>query len=138
MDLDVIGFLEVEIWMGLRGVGVFILGCIEDTQAGAVLRGVLKQLVEDGFENIEVSFDLSAIKSEDAPGRSDVVTADGLTAEEAKDCSFIAGQSKNVRSYLTTEFNPGIESRKTGGLLLDMFHSFTSGAQERVNSDISE
>lgn len=102
-----------------------------ETQAGAVLSKILANLNSEGYTNIEVSFDLSSVKSEDAPGRSDIVTADGLTHSEAVECSYIAGSSNNVKSYIITEFNPGIESKKTGTLLMDMFKNFILGANQR-------
>ena len=108
------------------------------TQAGNVLDKVLKELNNEEYDNIEISFDLAAIKSEDAPGRSDIVTAEGITADEAKEMSYIAGKSPNVKSFIITEFNPGIETRKTGALLMEMFHSLILGANDRqeiVNSE---
>ncbi|CAI2373578.1 unnamed protein product [Moneuplotes crassus] len=102
----------------------------EHTQAGHAFKDALKDLKEDGFTNIEVSLDISVIKSREAPGRSDICTADGLTAEEAVDISNIAAGEHDVRSFIVTEYNPGVESKKTGKVLMDMTHGFIKSASE--------
>ena len=61
------------------------------TAAGYAVNQVLNDLEKEGFTNIETSFDLAVMKSEDAPGRSDIVTADGLTKDEMCEVSYLLG-----------------------------------------------
>mmetsp|Transcript_20153 Transcript_20153/g.17852 ORF Transcript_20153/g.17852 Transcript_20153/m.17852 type:complete len:195 (+) Transcript_20153:59-643(+) len=100
----------------------------DNTQAGTVFSQALAKLNEEGFTNIEVSFDMSVLKAKEAPGRSDICTADGLTAKEAIDISTIAGNHSLVKSFIVSEFNPGIETTKTGKVLMSMFHNFINSA----------
>lgn len=103
----------------------------EQTQAGHVFKQVLEDLTKDGFTNLEISFDMWVLKSEHAPGRSDICSADGLTPEEATEISQIAGLHPLVKSMIITEFNPGIETKKTGRVLMDMFYNFIQGSSQR-------
>ena len=57
------------------------------TSAGYAMQ-ILTDLQNEGFTNIEASFDLSVMKSDEAPGRSDIVTADGFTKDEIWEASY--------------------------------------------------
>ena len=103
----------------------------QHTQTGSAFKTALSELQEQGFTNIEVSFDMCCLKGEMAPGRSDICTADGLTPEEAVDVMQLAGAHPLVKSMIITEFNPGVDTRITGKVLMDMFHSFISGTTQR-------
>lgn len=100
------------------------------TQAGSVFQSAIDGLKEEGFTNIEVSFDISAIKAREAPGKSDIWTADGFSAAEAVEISTLAAAEELVRSFIVTEYNPGVESKKTGKVLMDMYHGFVKSAIE--------
>jgi len=81
-------------------------------------------------QNIFVSFDIDSISSQDAPGVSCPANV-GLTAQEAVDICFISGASPNVRMMDISEFNPDIESYRTGRLVTLMIYNFAMGYAKR-------
>jgi len=79
---------------------------------------------------IFVSFDLDSVSSADAPGVSCPANI-GLSAQEAVDICFTAGNYSKVRLFDLSEFNPEIEHYRTGRLVTLMFYNFVLGYAQR-------
>lgn len=98
--------------------------------------------VEDAFcdlldgtigDNVFLSFDIDAIQSSDCPGVSAPGTI-GLTAQEALNICYLAGQSSRVKLVDMSEFNPTVEDYRTGRLLVLMFYYFLLGYAHRLEN----
>lgn len=81
-------------------------------------------------ESVFLSFDVDAIQSSDCPGVSAPGTI-GLTAQEALNICFLAGQSPRVKLVDLSEYNPSVEDYRTGRLLVLMFYYFLLGYAQR-------
>lgn len=87
-------------------------------------------------EDIFVSFDVDSIQSSDCPGVSAPGTI-GLTAQEALNICYLAGQSPRVKLVDLSEYNPSVEEFRTGRLLVLMFYYFLLGYAHRLeNKDL--
>ena len=83
--------------------------------------------------SIFVSFDLDSVDGAHAPGVS-CPGVRGLSAQNALDICFVAGANPNVVLMDLSEFNPDIETYRTGKLVAGMFYHFLLGYQSRRNS----
>lgn len=79
---------------------------------------------------IFLSFDIDSIQGSDCPGVSCPATV-GLTAEEALDICYWAGKTPEVSLVDISEYNPAIESYRTGRLVANMFYYFLLGRKLR-------
>lgn len=114
------------------------------TLRGSVLGGLSHQQrsqcgVEDAFydlisgaigEHIFISFDIDAIQSSDCPGVS-APGSIGLSAQEALNICFLAGKSPKVMLVDVSEYNPSVESFRTGRLVALMLYYFLLGFSQR-------
>lgn len=80
---------------------------------------------------IFVSFDVDSIQSSDCPGVSAPGTI-GLTAQEALNICYLAGQSPRVKLVDLSEYNPAVEEYRTGRLLVLMLYYFLLGYVHRL------
>jgi arginase family enzyme len=55
----------------------------------------------------------------------------GLTAQEALDICYLAGQNRKVCLFDLSEFNPLVEDYRTGKLVATMFYYFALGFTHR-------
>lgn len=55
----------------------------------------------------------------------------GLTAQEALDICYFAGQNRKVCLFDLSEFNPLVEDYRTGKLVTTMFYYFALGLTQR-------
>jgi len=94
-----------------------------------------KQVLDQVGQHIFVSFDIDSISSADCPGVS-APAANGLSAQEALDICFAAGQHSNVKLFDLSEFNPLIEEYRTGRLVAFMFYYFVLGVASRKSSAV--
>lgn len=92
----------------------------------AEFRRVLDTLGDEVF----VSFDIDSITGADCPGVS-APGARGLSAEDALQICFTAGQHPRVKLFDLSEYNPAIESYRTGKLVATMFYYFCMGVAQR-------
>ena len=81
-------------------------------------------------EDIFVSFDIDSISGADCPGVS-APGVRGLSAQDALDICFAAGQHPRVRLFDLSEYNPTVESYRTGKLVATMFYYFCLGVAAR-------
>lgn len=77
-----------------------------------------------------ISFDIDSIQGADCPGVSCPAVI-GLTAQEALDICFIAGQHKHTRLLDLSEYNPQIEEDRTARLVVNMIYYFLMGVAAR-------
>jgi len=91
------------------------------------------QLLQDSSDTIFVSFDIDSISGADCPGVSAPAVV-GLTADEALQICFEAGKNPKVKLVDVSEFNPDIESYRTGKLVCLMFYFFLMGFVRRINA----
>ena len=70
------------------------------------------------------------VQGADAPGVSCPGTI-GLTAAEALDICFVAGSHPRVRLFDLSEFNPAVDSYRTGRLVTNMWLWFCMGVASR-------
>lgn len=82
-------------------------------------------------DSIFVSFDVDSIQSSDCPGVS-APGSIGLTAQEALNICYLAGQSPRVKLVDLSEYNPTVEEYRTGRLLVLMFYYFLLGYSHRL------
>lgn len=87
--------------------------------------GVLADL-RRGCDAIFISFDIDSIRGADCPGVSCPAVV-GLTAEEAFEMCYVAGQEPAVRLFDLSEFNPRVESDRTARLVAGMIYHFLAG-----------
>ena len=100
------------------------------TQAGQLMFRILKQL-SDTVDKIFFSFDIDSIDSQFCPGVSAPSVVGGLTEQEAIELCFLAGQNKKVGLIDFSEYNPAVESHRTGRLLANMVYEFCRGVSYR-------
>lgn len=81
-------------------------------------------------EAVFVSFDLDSVRGADAPGVS-CPGVRGLSAEEALQMCRDAGENPRVKLFDLSEFNPTVESDRTGRLVATMFYYFCLGFAQR-------
>ncbi|CAM4831505.1 unnamed protein product, partial [Rotaria magnacalcarata] len=96
----------------------------------APFRTILK-LAEEQQSDIFVSFDIDSIISSSCPGVSAPATV-GLTAQQACDIAFYAGQSLQVKLMDLSEYNPLIEDYRTGKLVTLIFYHFVLGRAKAI------
>lgn len=84
-----------------------------------------------------VSFDIDSIASSDCPGVSCPAVV-GLSAKNALDICFLAGNDRRVALFDLSEFNPTIEDYRTGRLTASMFYYFAQGVCSRQGPTMSE
>lgn len=87
---------------------------------------VLKALGDNAF----VSFDTDSIRGSDMPGVSCPATT-GLSADEALQICFLAGQTPTVRMVDVSEMNPAVEGYRSPRLVVNMFYYFCVGLCKR-------
>lgn len=81
-------------------------------------------------DNVFVSFDIDSISGADCPGVS-APGVRGLSAQDALDMCFVAGKHERVRLFDLSEYNPTVESYRTGRLVATMFYYFCLGVASR-------
>eukprot|EP00028_Trichosphaerium_sp_Am-I-7-wt_P006781 CAMPEP_0168536818 /NCGR_PEP_ID=MMETSP0405-20121227/19850_1 /TAXON_ID=498012 /ORGANISM="Trichosphaerium sp, Strain Am-I-7 wt" /LENGTH=308 /DNA_ID=CAMNT_0008565045 /DNA_START=206 /DNA_END=1132 /DNA_ORIENTATION=+ len=81
-------------------------------------------------DNVFVSFDIDSINGADCPGVSCPANV-GFSSQEALDICFAAGSNPKVRLMDVSEFNPTVESYRTGRLVAQMFYHFLLGVASR-------
>jgi len=86
--------------------------------------------LDDLGHNIFVSFDIDSISSQDCPGVSCPANI-GSTAQEAVDICYLSGICPHVKLMDISEFNPDIESYRTGRLVTLMIYYFALGYAQR-------
>ncbi len=77
-----------------------------------------------------LSFDIDSIRGSDAPGVS-CPSVIGLSADDALDIMFRAGQSPDIGLVDISEFNPLVEADRTSRLVAHMIYYFLLGAASR-------
>lgn len=100
------------------------------TQAGQYFEEILNQLAENDF--LFISFDVDSISCAYCPGVSCPSVDGGLTADEAIEIAFLAGNDGRVKVFDLSEYNPAVEDFRTGRLLANMFYYFCLGVKSRV------
>jgi formiminoglutamase len=95
------------------------------------MKQIFKEKLDGLGKHIFVSFDIDSISSADCPGVS-APAAIGLSAQDALDICFTAGQHPNVKLIDISEFNPLIEDYRTGRLVAFMFYYFALGFASRA------
>ena len=101
------------------------------TQAGKVMSELLTKLSQE-YDSIFFSFDLDSINGAFCPGVSSPSVIGGLTDEEAVELAYLAGRCEKVSIMDVSEFNPAVESKRSGNLIVHMFYSFCKGVTERA------
>jgi formiminoglutamase len=95
----------------------------------AEFRKLLQELSQN-CDHIFVSFDLDSVSGEHAPGVS-CPSPIGISAQDALDICFIAGQCDKVSLVDLSEYNPQVEGYRTGKLVANMFIQFVMGFTSR-------
>lgn len=98
-------------------------------------RSIIKTAEEQNCD-IFVSFDVDSIISASCPGVSAPATV-GLTAQQACDIAFSAGQSLRVKLMDLSEYNPVVEEYRTGKLVTQIFYHFILGRAKAIK-DLQE
>lgn len=80
-----------------------------------------------------VSFDIDSIQSSDCPGVSCPAVI-GLSAQNALDIAFAAGQHPKTRLLDLSEYNPTVEEDRTARLVSNIIYYFLMGVSSRVMS----
>ncbi|KAI9221047.1 hypothetical protein BC828DRAFT_382096 [Blastocladiella britannica] len=93
-------------------------------------RAKIDQMSRGGSGAVFVSFDLDSVCSADAPGVS-CASPLGLSAQQALDICYVAGNHPAVRLFDLSEYNPEIEEYRTGRLVAFMFYHFCLGLATR-------
>lgn len=96
------------------------------------LRGLMDEMEPVIREADMLSFDVTAIKSSDAPGNADAQPF-GLTGEEACQICWYAGLNDKLSSAGFYEYNPDLddENKKTASVLATMIWYFIEGHYHR-------
>ena len=96
------------------------------------LRGLLKDMEPIIREADMLSFDISAIRSSDAPGSSNAQPF-GLTGEEACQICWYAGQNEKLSSAGFYEYDPTLDdnTHKTASVIATMIWYFLEGVNLR-------
>ena len=112
------------------GGDVIFLSQVKKHSGGAQkkLETVLKSF--GAKREVFVSFDIDSIEGAYCPGVSCPAVI-GLTAQDALDICFTAGQHPNTRLLDLSEFNPDIEEYRTGTLVCNMIYYFLMGIASR-------
>ncbi|CAF1217899.1 unnamed protein product [Rotaria sp. Silwood1] len=97
-------------------------------------RSIIKS-AEEQKNDIFVSFDIDSIISSSCPGVSAPATV-GLTAQQACDIAFYAGQSLQVKLMDLSEYNPKIEDYRTGKLVTLIFYHFILGRAKAIKDSM--
>lgn len=123
-----------------KNVAVLSLSSLRGSKLGGLShQQVQTRGVEDSFfdlldgnlgDHVFLSFDIDAIQSSDCPGVSAPGNI-GLTAQEALNICFLAGQSSRVKLVDFSEYNPSVEEHRTGRLLVLMVYYFLMGYSQR-------
>lgn len=103
---------------------IFWYQCIREDPL-TPFRWIIKRAEGNNFD-IFLSFDIDSIISASCPGVSAPATV-GLTAQQACDIAFYAGQSFRVKLVDLSEYNPVIEEYRTGKLVTQIFYHFLLG-----------
>lgn len=82
-----------------------------------------------------ISFDIDAIKGADCPGVS-CPGVIGLSAQDALDIAFTAGQHPHTRLLDISEYNPKIEEDRTARLVSNLIYYFLMGVATRSEEGI--
>lgn len=93
------------------------------------------QEMEPAIRNADLlSFDLTAIRSSDAPGNLNAQPF-GLTGEEACQICWYAGQNEKLSSFGIYEYNPDLDDlhKKTASVIATMIWYFIEGYYHRKN-----
>jgi len=93
------------------------------------------QEIEPAIRNADmVSFDITAIRSSDAPGNSRTQPF-GLTGEEACQICWYAGLNEKLSSIGFYEYNPDLDDahKKTASVIATMIWYFIEGYHHRKN-----
>lgn len=91
--------------------------------------------MEPAIRNADMmSFDVTAIKSSDAPGNANAQPF-GLTGEEACQICWYAGMNEKLSSFGVYEYNPEVDDRnkKTASVVATMIWYFVEGFYHRKN-----
>ena len=80
--------------------------------------------------NAFISFDIDSIVGADCPGVSCPAVI-GLSAQEALDIAFAAGQHPYTRLLDLSEYNPTIEEDRTARLVSNIIYYFLMGVSSR-------
>ncbi len=97
-------------------------------------RSLIKS-AEEQKSDIFISFDIDSIISASCPGVSAPATV-GLTAQQACDIAFYAGQSFYVKLMDLSEYNPLIEEYRTGKLVTLIFYHFILGRAKAIRDSM--
>jgi formiminoglutamase len=105
-----------------------------ETYRVGMLRQVLEEMEPVIREADMLSFDISAIRSSDAPGNIKSQPF-GLTGEEACQICWYAGMNDKLSSAGIYEYNPDLddESKKTAAVVATMVWYFIEGFYHRKN-----
>ncbi|CAF1578110.1 unnamed protein product [Adineta ricciae] len=93
-------------------------------------QSIIKSAEEQNCD-IFVSFDIDSIISASCPGVSAPASV-GLSAQQACDLAFIAGQSFHVKLMDMSEYNPLVEEYRTGKLITLIFYHFILGRAKAI------
>ncbi|CAF1493261.1 unnamed protein product [Adineta ricciae] len=93
-------------------------------------QSIIKSAEEQNCD-IFVSFDIDSIISASCPGVSAPASV-GLSAQQACDLAFIAGQSFHVKLMDMSEYNPIVEEYRTGKLITLIFYHFILGRAKAI------
>lgn len=88
-------------------------------------RSIIRRAEEEKCD-VFLSFDIDSIISASCPGVSAPATV-GLSAQQACDIAFYAGQSFQVKLVDLSEYNPVVEEYRTGKLVTQIFYHFLLG-----------
>ena len=105
-----------------------------ETYRVGLLRSILENMEPVIREADMLSFDITAIKSSDAPGNVDAQPF-GLTGEEACQICWYAGMNDKLSSAGFYEYNPLLdtEMKKTASVMATMIWYFIEGFYQRKN-----
>ena len=105
-----------------------------ETYRVGLLRSILENMEPVIREADMLSFDITAIKSSDAPGNVDAQPF-GLTGEEACQICWYAGMNDKLSSAGFYEYNPLLdtETKKTASVMATMIWYFIEGFYQRKN-----
>ena len=105
-----------------------------ETYRVGLLRSIMENMEPVIREADMLSFDITAVKSSDAPGNVDAQPF-GLTGEEACQICWYAGINDKLSSAGFYEYNPAFdtESKKTASVMATMIWYFIEGFYHRKN-----
>jgi formiminoglutamase len=105
-----------------------------ETYRVGLLRGIMEDMEPVIREADMLTFDVTAVKSSDAPGNIDAQPF-GLTGEEACQICWYAGLNDKLSSAGFYEYNPALddENKKTASVMATMIWYFIEGFYHRKN-----